>query len=116
MRVKPVLVFTTQAKIRSGSAVQDSEVPGYSHTHSQLMGLSKTSLLMTSSIKLRMLQHRAEELKPKVPPNALWLPPSRCFSKVEEEKHSWHGAGARKRLSNKRGAAQTAEWRNGDIQ
>lgn len=31
---KPVVVFTTHVKIRSGSSVQGSEVPRYAHTHS----------------------------------------------------------------------------------
>jgi len=87
--VKQVLLFTSYVKIHSGSAVRGSEVPRYSPAHSQLMGLSRTSLLLASSNKLRVLQHGAEELTPKVPPNALWPPPSWCFSKVDAEKLAW---------------------------
>lgn len=80
-----MLIFAAPVKICSGCAVQDSEVPKYSDTVTA-DGAEQDIPALTSSNKLRVLQHRAEEVK--VISDALWLLPSCCSSEGEEENSS----------------------------
>lgn len=83
--IKILLILAASVKICSGCAVQDSEVPKYLHIVTA-DGDEQDIPTLTSSNKLRVLQHRAEEVK--VISGALWSLPSCCFSEGEEENSS----------------------------